>query len=101
MAVIKRISPGSAFKVGLVVYAFLGLLIGVVVACFSLIAGSVGRLQSGGLVGPAALGMGFGLASILIFPILYGLIGGIVATIVAALYNLAAGWVGGLRIDLE
>ena len=101
MAVIKRISPGSAFKIGLVVYAFIGLLIGLFVACLSLIAGSVGRFASGGLTAPAAFGMGFGLASIIIFPILYGLIGGIVVSIVAAIYNLAAGWVGGLQIDLE
>jgi hypothetical protein len=101
MAQIKRISPGSAFKVGLVVYAFLGFLIGIVVALLSMLAGSLGRLGSGGLIGPAAFGMGFGIASIIIFPILYGLIGGIVASIVAALYNLAAGWVGGLEIDLS
>jgi len=101
MAVIKRIEPGSAFKVGLVVYAFLGFLIGLLVAGFSMIAGSLGRFASGGLTAPAAFGMGFGLASIIIFPILYGLIGGVVAAIVAALYNLAAGWVGGLQIDLE
>jgi hypothetical protein len=101
MAVVKRIAPASVFKVGLMVYAFLGFLIGLVVAGLSLIAGSVGRFAGGGLVGPGALGMGFGLASIIIFPILYGLIGGVVAAIVAALYNLAAGWVGGLRVDLE
>ena len=99
MAVIKRISPGSAFKVGLVVYAFLGLLIGVLVACLSFLAGSSWRWAGSGIIGPAAFGVG--LVSIIISPILYGLIGGVVAAIVAALYNLAAGWVGGLQIDLE
>jgi hypothetical protein len=100
MAVIKRISPGSAFKVGLVVYAFLGLLIGIVVALISMLAGSI--IPSGnGIVGPAAFGMGFGLASIIIFPILYGIIGAVIASIVALLYNLAAGWVGGLEVDLQ
>jgi hypothetical protein len=101
MAVIKRISPGSAFKVGLVVYAFLGLLIGVLVACLSFLAGSSWRWAGSGIIGPAAFGVGVGLVSIIISPILYGLIGGVVAAIVAALYNLAAGWVGGLQIDLE
>jgi len=101
MAVIKRIEPGSAFKVGLVVYAFLGLLIGIFVACLSLVAGSLGNLAGGGIIGPRAFGVGFGVGSIIVFPILYGLIGGVVAAIVAVLYNLAAGWIGGLQIDLE
>ncbi len=101
MAVIKRIDVGSAFKVGLVVYAFLGLFIGLIVAGLSLIAGSLGSLASGGIVGPRAFGAGFGFASIIIFPILYGVIGGVVLSIVAALYNLAAGWVGGLQVDVE
>jgi hypothetical protein len=101
MAVIKRVDVGSAFKVGLVVYAFLGLFIGLIVAGFSFIAGSLGSLAGGGIVGPRAFGVGFGFGSIIIFPILYGVIGGVVLAIVAALYNLAAGWVGGLRIETE
>jgi hypothetical protein len=101
MAVIKSISPGAAFKVGLVVYAFLGLLIGLFVACLSLVAGSSWSQAGGGIIGPRAFGIGFGLGAIVIFPILYGLIGGVVVAIVAAIYNLAAGWVGGLKIDLE
>jgi len=100
MATIKRIGPGSAFKVGLVVYAFLGLVIGVFVALFSMLAGSL--VPSGnGIVAPAAFGMGFGLASIIIFPILYGIIGAVVASIVALLYNLAAGVVGGVEVDIS
>ena len=35
MANLKRVGPGSAFKIGLIVYGLLGLIIG---ACFSLVA---------------------------------------------------------------
>jgi hypothetical protein len=103
MATVKRISPGSAFKVGLVVYAFLGLLVGILTAFFSMIVGSLGSMAEAGM--PAAkafgFGLGLGLGSIIIFPICYGIIGGIGGAIGAAIYNLAAGWVGGLEVDIS
>jgi hypothetical protein len=101
MATVKRIAPGSAFKVGLVVYAFLGLIIGVCMALFSMVAGSLGSLAGGGTPGARVLGFGFGLSAIIIFPILYGIIGGIGGAIGAVVYNLAAGWVGGLEVDIS
>src|SRR6266700_1760147 len=94
MATVKRVGPGSAFKVGLVTYAFLGLIIGVFVALFSMMAGSLGSLAGGQAMGARAFGLGFGLASIIIFPICYDTIGGIAAPIGAAIYNLVAAWVG-------
>src|SRR5467141_77324 len=101
MATVKRIAPGSAFKVGLVVYAFLGLIVGICMALFSMVAGSLGSLAGGGVPGARALGFGFGLSAIIIFPILYGIIGGIGGAIGAVVYNLAAGWVGGLEVDIN
>jgi hypothetical protein len=66
-----------------------------------MVAGSLGGLASGGLPGSRALGFGFGLSAIIIFPILYGIIGGIGGAIGAVVYNLAAGWVGGLEVDIS
>ncbi len=43
--------------------------------------------------------MGFG--AIIFFPICYGLIGGIFAALGAVIYNLVAGWVGGLEVDIS
>lgn len=101
MAVLKRVGPGSAFKIGIVTYAILGLIIGLFAALFSMVAGTVGSLGSPGAPGARAFALGFGMASIIIFPLLYGIIGGIIAAIGAVIYNLVAGWVGGLEVDIS
>ncbi|WP_167879260.1 DUF3566 domain-containing protein [Methanococcoides vulcani] len=43
----------------------------------------------------------FGIGSIIIFPILYGIIGLILGIIMAAIYNFVAGITGGLEIEVE
>jgi transmembrane protein DUF3566 len=102
MATLKRIGPGSAFKVGLVTYAFVGLVVGACLAFFSMIAGSLGGL-AGSQAGASAraFGFGMGLGAIIFMPILYAIIGGIGAALGAVIYNLAAGWVGGLEVDIN
>ena len=42
-----------------------------------------------------------GIGAIIALPIFYGLLGFVVFAIGAWLYNLAAGFVGGIRIDVE
>jgi len=48
MAVVRRIGPGSAFKVGLVLYAVIGLVMGLFIAGLSGIAGSLAPVASQG-----------------------------------------------------
>ena len=100
MATIKRIGPGSAFKVGLVTYGMLGLVIGAI-ALFATMAGLLGGLGGTQASGARAFGFGLGLGAIIVAPILYGIIGGICAAIGAVIYNLAAGWIGGLEVDIS
>lgn len=95
MAFVRRIGPGSAFKVGLVVYGFVGLIVGFCVSLVALVGSSfVGR--SG-----APFGAFFGVAAVIFFPIFYGIIGGIFAALGALIYNLAARWVGGLEVEIN
>jgi len=100
--VIRRVNPVSAAKVGGVLYALLGLVIG---ACISIGAMAFGGLMSslsdqGGSSGPGAMvGMLFGAGAIIIMPIFYGILGFIGALISAFLYNIAAKFAGGIEVD--
>jgi hypothetical protein len=96
MATVRRIGPGSAFKVGLVLYGIMGLLIGIIFAAVSMLGGA--------LAPPAETGMFrmfFGAGAIVVLPICYGVIGGISGALGAVIYNLVAGWVGGLEVDIS
>ena len=102
MATLKRIEPGSALKLGAITYAFVGLVIGIITACVSLVAGSLTGIGGSGMgMSARAFGFGMGVGAIIVAPILYGIIGGIGAGIGAVVYNLAARWVGGLELDIS
>jgi hypothetical protein len=89
----------------------LGLMYGIIVAVICVIIGLIFGLILG--LGGAALGTlssnsgmpNFGPISIILFPIIYGIggfIGGFVeGLIIGALYNLVAGWIGGVEVQLE
>ena len=94
MAILRRITPASAFRVALVVYGFLGLVIGAfctLIAMFGARFLPPSRLPHIGQIG---------ILAVIICPIIYGTVGGIAAAIGAAIYNVAAGWIGGLEVDL-
>ncbi len=93
MAVVQRIGLASAFKVGLVVYALLGLIAGVF--CSAVAFAGIH------LPGHSHLGAWGGLLPLILCPLLYGIAGGIALLISAFLYNLASGWVGGLQVEIK
>ena len=101
MAVLRRVSPGSAFKIGLVLYAILGLVMGLFMAVISVVTGSLGVGGATGVPGMPGGKMFLGVGAIIFLPILYGVFGGVFAWISATIYNLVAGWVGGLEMDLN
>jgi hypothetical protein len=74
----------------------LDLLIGLVFAvCFYII----GSMTPGGEMAKA-FPMG-GIGVVILIPLLYGFFGFLVGALIAWLYNVVAGWVGGVEIDLQ
>lgn len=96
--VVRQVGVLSLGKVAAAVYAAFGLLLGFMVAIFSLLGGLASLRQS---AGGAAFGMVFGVGAIIIFPIFYACVGAIVLMILGAVYNLVAGSIGGLELDVE
>jgi hypothetical protein len=90
---LRRIDPASAAKVAGILYALLGVLIGLFMMVFGSFLGGAGAGD--------AFGGSFGVASIFIFPVMYGILGLIGGFISAALYNLVAGWVGGVEVEFD
>ncbi len=98
MATLRRIEPGSAFKVGLLVYLFFGIILAalMVPVMFLVATAAAARIPGATPFTPVMT-----LPMLLVMPVVYALIGGLTGLIGAAIYNLIAGWVGGLRIELD
>ena len=94
--VLKRIGPVSCAKVVGTLYAILGIVIGVIVSLAVLAGGIASNVSRN-----AALGTIIGAGSVVFFPILYGVIGFVASLIGAWLYNVIAGLVGGIEMDLQ
>jgi hypothetical protein len=94
--VINRIGPVSCAKITGTLYAILGLIFGAFISLFSL-AGGMASDRAGGAMFGAVMGVG----AIVMLPIFYGLMGFIATLIGAWLYNVAAGIVGGVEIDVR
>jgi len=93
MAILKHIAPTSAFKVGLIVYGLLGLIAGVFCGAVAL---------AGVQFAPHAhMPRAWGLFALILCPMIWGTIGGVINAISALIYNVAVGWIGGLEFDLS
>lgn len=99
--VIKRIGVLKAGIVQSCIMAFFGLLIGLCLLFFgTLLGGLFGAIgdQAG-----AGLGLGLigGVGMLIFLPITYAVIGFVAGVVGAAVYNLVAGFVGGIEIEVE
>lgn len=108
MRTVRRIGIGSAFKVGAVLSALLVALFGIP---FLILPGLLGASLLGTVLseqgqgaGEAAGALGAGLVGSLVFYIVAiissAIFGGIGYAIQALIYNLVAGWVGGIEVEL-
>ncbi len=93
--VIKRVGVMSVAKLYAVMAAAMGLCFGLLVAAVGSI-GSTMLSSDGTSLVPFG---GFGIAAIVVLPIIYAVMGFIGGLIGAALYNLFAGLVGGIEIE--
>lgn len=93
--IVKRIGPMSLAKISAALYALIGLIIGAIISAVSMVGGALGGSDAG------MMGMVFGAAAVILLPLLYGCMGFVGSLIGASLFNLAAGWVGGIELDTQ
>jgi hypothetical protein len=98
MRKIKKFDPLSVMRISALCYAAMGLLEGVL---FSAMFSLVPRAAPNGQQMPPWLGILFGGFSIVIFPILFGVMGAIGGGLGAAIYNVSARYVGGIQVEVE
>jgi len=100
MTKIKKIDPMSAAKIE----GVMGVVFGLIAGLCMVILGAGVRGMMGGYgygYGYGSMMSGLGFAAIIIMPIMYGILGFIAGGIVAWVYNLISGWIGGIEIELE
>jgi hypothetical protein len=98
---------GTTTRVRSITATRFALMYGIICAVFGIIAGLL--IAFAFLAAPAAFaqtGMtNIGPLSIVLFPIIYAILlfiyGFIAGLIIAVLYNLVAGWIGGIEVQLE
>lgn len=96
--VIQRIGVYSLGKIVGALYGGLGLIAGAIISLVS----SIGlMLSAGDGFGQADTTLFFGIGAILFVPLFYGTLGFIGGLLSAAIYNFAAGLVGGLELEVR
>ncbi len=95
--VIKRIGAVSCAKITGLLYAIVGLLFGGIMALISL-AGGLAAMGGNRMGSPFAF---FGVGAVIVFPLLYGAFGFVMTLIAASIYNVLAGVVGGIELDVR
>lgn len=99
MAVIKRFGVFSVAKINAAISLVVGLIVSVLWVIFAGLLGVAG--MHGASLGAAALTGAGGLIVIIVATVLYAIAGFIAGALVAILYNIAAGWFGGVEIELS
>jgi hypothetical protein len=94
--VIRKFDPLSCAKIVGTLYAVLGLFFGAIFSLVSLAGGFAS--DTSGMPGLAAM---LGVGAIVIGPLFYGCLGFVTSLIGALLYNLVAGAVGGIEIEIQ
>lgn len=97
--VLKRVGVLSCGKIMGFLYAGIGLIAGGIFALVSLVGGVAGLAADEG--GGAIFALFFGVGAVIFLPVFYGVMGFISGVVSAFLYNLVAGWIGGIELEFE
>lgn len=95
---ITHIGPLSVAKIAFVLYGVLGLIIGAIFALAAVFGASISAAAG---EDSAMLGAVFGLGAVIVLPLLYGTLGAGMGLFMAWLYNIIAGFVGGIEVRTE
>ncbi len=96
---VTRVRNINAVQFGLV-YGLFAALIGLIFALLWLPFGAL-VAASAAHEGLKGLGAGLGLFAIILFPVMYFIFGFVAGVIGGAVYNLVAGWTGGIEVTLQ
>jgi hypothetical protein len=99
--VVKHVGPLSVGKICFAMYALIGLLAGLFIASFGFLLSSAASQSPDNTWPFAMLGPFMGIGAIVIFPIVYGVIGFISGVIFAAFYNVVARMMGGIEVEIS
>ena len=94
MVVLKRLGVLSVAQIEMIIMIIMGLFFGIFYAIFPSV--MIPELDS--LEMP--FGAGLGWLAIIVFPIIYGILGFVTGAIGALIYNLSAKWIGGIELEL-
>ncbi|MFA0823928.1 MAG: hypothetical protein ACC612_13705 [Methanomethylovorans sp.] len=95
MVKITNIDVLSLAKILGLLYAFFGLILGLLMSLFMVVPSSMMGYAGG------VSGLLMGLGVIITVPIFYGIMGFISGIIMAIPYNIIANWIGGLEVEVE
>ena len=97
---IKSFNPLQLGKVLAITYGLMSLLIVPIALLFGIVSAFASR-GHGGLGPPAAAFLGMGVGFAIIAPILYAVMGFLTGVVGGFVYNLVAGWVGGIEVEVD
>lgn len=98
--VVKSVGVVSVGKIYGAISGTFGLIAGGIFTLASLAGAAIGA-TAGEEPGAAFFGLVFGVGAIVILPLVYAVFGFIAGVVGALIYNVAAGFLGGVEIEVE
>lgn len=98
---LKRIGVFSLAKLMGVVWAGLGLVIGIPLGLLMMIFGAAMLSMGNEGAAGAGVGIGIGLFYMIFIPIMYAVMGFVFGLVGGLIYNVASGFIGGVEFELE